>query len=80
MDFSKNSFVEWQLLSPCSTESECDKESYKTTIELSFRSRDLDNSGLLFYVRGNNGAEYMKLMVGVPDINNATIKNCTALY
>lgn len=68
MDFSKNSFVVWELLTRCESDSQCLADSFRTDIQLSFRSRDADNNGLLFYVQGGNGAEYIKLMV------------CVALY
>ena len=63
MDFTKDSFVEWKTMSPCQSTTECSKESFKTEIQISFRSRDPDNNGLLFYVRGNSGTEYIKIMV-----------------
>lgn len=65
MDFSSDSFVEWQSLSLCQTASQCQSQSYNTDIQLSFRSRDEDNSGLLFLVKGDNGAEYIKLQVSL---------------
>ncbi|XP_067928117.1 neural-cadherin-like [Watersipora subatra] len=63
MDLKKDSFIEWKLLVPCSGSSQCMLESYRTDIQLSFRSRDIDNTGLLFYVTGNSGNEYIKVMI-----------------
>ena len=63
MDFSASSFVEWESSALCKTVSECQYQSYNTEIQLSFRSRDEDLSGLLFLVKGDSGAEYIKLQV-----------------
>lgn len=63
MDFSPNSYVEWKMESFCQSATECLKENFETDIRLSFRSRDTDNNGLLFYVQGNVDGEYIKLLV-----------------
>lgn len=62
MDMSTNSFIVWEYISSCEGIS-CMRESYTTNIQLSFRSRDSDNGGLLFLVKGDSGAEYIKLQV-----------------
>ena len=54
--------MEWELQDTCQG-SDCVEEQFITDIQLSFRSRDRDGSGVLFYIKGDSGAEYMKLLV-----------------